>query len=216
MRLSKVTYALIAAGVGAGLATGYTHLDTLAGRRRACRQRSPPALAAQLVAAPTVAANLPDFTALVDRARGVRRQHQHLPREGERPCRIRRTTMKTVRRTNSSSASAECRTRRAMRPQQPSRGVGSGFIVSPDGYIVTNAHVVDGATEVVVKLTDRREFTAKVIGSDKRTDIAVVKIDAKNLPALDLAAKPGGEAGRMGDRDRLAISGSRTACRPAS
>ena len=77
-----------------------------------------------------------------------------------------------------------------MRPQQPSRGVGSGFIVSPDGYIVTNAHVVDGATEVVVKLTDRREFTAKVVGTDKRTDIALVKIDAKNLPALDLAAKP--------------------------
>ena len=62
--------------------------------------------------------------------------------------------------------------------------------MSPDGYIVTNAHVVDGASEVVVKLTDRREFTAKVVGTDKRTDIALVKIDAKNLPALDLAAKP--------------------------
>ena len=77
----------------------------------------------------------------------------------------------------------------------PSRGLGSGFIVSPDGYIVTNAHVVDGATEVIVKLTDRREFTAKVIGSDKRTDIALIKIDAKNLPALDLSAKPGVERG---------------------
>ena len=70
------------------------------------------------------------------------------------------------------------------------RGLGSGFIVSPDGYIVTNAHVVDGATEVTVKLTDRREFTAKVIGSDKRTDIALIKIDAANLQALDLNAKP--------------------------
>ena len=70
----------------------------------------------------------------------------------------------------------------------PSHGLGSGFIVSPDGYIVTNAHVVDGATEVTVKLTDRREFTAKVIGTDKRTDIALIKIDAKNLPALDLSA----------------------------
>jgi serine protease Do len=77
-----------------------------------------------------------------------------------------------------------------MRPQQPTRGLGSGFIVSPDGYIVTNAHVVDGASEVIVKLTDRREYTAKVVGTDKRTDIAVVKIDAKNLPALDLSAKP--------------------------
>ncbi len=52
-------------------------------------------------------------------------------------------------------------------------------------YIVTNAHVVDGAKEVTVKLTDRREFTAKVIGADTRTDIALLKIDAKNLPALD-------------------------------
>jgi len=73
----------------------------------------------------------------------------------------------------------------------PSRGVGSGFIVSPDGYIVTNAHVVDGANEVTVRLTDRREFTAKVIGADKRTDIALIKIDAKgNLPALDLSNPP--------------------------
>ena len=90
-------------------------------------------------------------------------------------------------------------------PQQPSQGMGSGFIVSPDGYIVTNAHVVDGATEVTVKLTDRREFTAKVIGTDKRTDIALIKIEAKNLPALDLSAKPAREARRMGDRDRLAV-----------
>jgi serine protease Do len=70
----------------------------------------------------------------------------------------------------------------------PSRGVGSGFIVSPDGYIVTNAHVVDGAKTVTVRLTDRREFTAKVIGKDERTDIALIKIDAKKpLPALDLS-----------------------------
>jgi len=77
-----------------------------------------------------------------------------------------------------------------MRPQPPAQGMGSGFVVSPDGYIVTNAHVVDGASEVTVKLTDRREFTAKVVGADKRTDIALIKIDAKGLPALDLAAKP--------------------------
>jgi serine protease Do len=69
-------------------------------------------------------------------------------------------------------------------PETPERGVGSGFIVSEDGYVLTNAHVVDGADTVTVKLTDRREFTAKVIGVDKRTDVAVVKIEAKNLPAL--------------------------------
>jgi len=72
----------------------------------------------------------------------------------------------------------------------PTHGVGSGFIISPDGYIVTNAHVVDGASEVTVKLNDRREFTAKVVGADKRTDIALIKVDAKNLPALDLASTP--------------------------
>lgn len=64
------------------------------------------------------------------------------------------------------------------------RGVGSGFIISDDGYIMTNAHVVDGADEVFVALNDKREFKAKVIGMDKRTDVAVVKIDAKGLPAV--------------------------------
>src|SRR5712691_832770 len=64
----------------------------------------------------------------------------------------------------------------------PVRGVGSGFIVSGDGVILTNAHVVDDADEVSVKLTDRREFTAKVLGVDKTTDIAVLKIQASGLP----------------------------------
>ncbi|WP_343639108.1 DegQ family serine endoprotease [Roseateles sp.] len=68
------------------------------------------------------------------------------------------------------------------------RGQGSGFIVSNDGIILTNAHVVQDAQEVVVKLTDRREFRAKVLGSDKSTDVAVLKIDAKNLPTVRLGA----------------------------
>src|SRR5689334_15114757 len=66
----------------------------------------------------------------------------------------------------------------------PTRGVGSGFIVDPSGIVLTNAHVVDGADNVNVKLTDKREFTAKVLGVDKTTDIAVLKIDAKNLPSV--------------------------------
>ncbi len=76
-------------------------------------------------------------------------------------------------------------------PQQrevPTRGQGSGFIVSADGIILTNAHVVKDAKEVTVKLTDRREFRAKVLGSDAKTDIAVLKIDAKNLPVLALGS----------------------------
>lgn len=64
------------------------------------------------------------------------------------------------------------------------RGQGSGFIVRNDGLILTNAHVVDGAQEVTVKLTDRREFTAKVLGADKQTDVALIKIDANNLPTV--------------------------------
>ena len=66
------------------------------------------------------------------------------------------------------------------------QSVGSGFIISNDGYVITNAHVVDGADEVNVKLTDRREFKAKVIGADKRTDVALLKIEAKDLPKVTI------------------------------
>ncbi len=85
--------------------------------------------------------------------------------------------------------------RRFQPPQQPRGGngrgelvygAGSGFIVSPDGVILTNAHVVRDADEVTVKLQDRREFRAKVLGSDPKTDVAVLKIDAKNLPVVPL------------------------------
>ncbi|MDR1275009.1 MAG: DegQ family serine endoprotease [Candidatus Accumulibacter sp.] len=62
--------------------------------------------------------------------------------------------------------------------------LGSGFLISTDGYILTNAHVVDSADEILVRLTDKREFKANVIGSDKRTDVALIKIDAKSLPAV--------------------------------
>ena len=65
-----------------------------------------------------------------------------------------------------------------------SNSLGSGFIISTDGYILTNAHVVEAADEITVKLNDKREFKAKVIGRDKRTDIALIKIDASGLPAV--------------------------------
>ncbi|MDR2507521.1 MAG: DegQ family serine endoprotease [Candidatus Accumulibacter sp.] len=79
-------------------------------------------------------------------------------------------------------------------PQQPGKpstprefethSLGSGFIISADGYILTNAHVIDSADEILVRLTDKREFKANVIGSDRRTDVALIKIEAKNLPAV--------------------------------
>ncbi len=74
------------------------------------------------------------------------------------------------------------------------RSLGSGFIISADGYILTNAHVVDAADEVLVKLTDKRELKAKVIGADKRTDVALIKIEANNLPVV-----------RLGDPSKLRV-----------
>ena len=86
---------------------------------------------------------------------------------------------------------------RQNRPQQEEpqpRGVGSGFILTSDGLIMTNAHVIEDADEVVVTLTDKREFKARIIGADKRTDVAVVKIDASGLPAV-----------KVGDVSRLRV-----------
>jgi serine protease Do len=83
---------------------------------------------------------------------------------------------------------------RGAQPQTPFRGQGSGFIISDDGLILTNAHVVREAKEVTVKLSDRREFSAKVLGSDTATDIAVLRIDAKNLPVV-----------RLGDPKKLEV-----------
>jgi len=72
------------------------------------------------------------------------------------------------------------------KPQESDRGVGSGFIIESNGLILTNAHVVEGANTIYVTLTDKREFKAKLLGLDKRTDIAVVKIEARDLPKLPL------------------------------
>ncbi len=87
---------------------------------------------------------------------------------------------------------------RPNRPQQEDeprpRGVGSGFILTQDGYVMTNAHVVDGAEEVLVTLPDKREFKAKIVGHDKRTDVAVVKIEGSGFPAV-----------KVGDITRLKV-----------
>ena len=140
------------------------------------------------LAQPAVVRGLPDFTELVEQV-------------GPSVVNI-RTSEKVSARTNTNGMDEDMleffrrfgvplpnmpRQQRPQRPQpeeeQP-RGVGSGFILTADGYVMTNAHVVDGADEVIVTLTDKREFKAKIVGADKRTDVAVVKIDATGLPAV--------------------------------
>jgi serine protease Do len=188
MQLPKISYALAAAGIGTALATGYMRFD---GAPFADARAAVTAPVAAPAVSSTAAARLPDFTALVEKT-------------GSAVVNISVTGKSKVAGfdpddVDPDSPLGEFFKRFGapnMQPRSvPSQGLGSGFIVSPDGYIVTNAHVVDGATEVTVKLTDRREFTAKVIGADKRTDIALIKIDAKNLPALDLSAPPGVKQG---------------------
>jgi serine protease Do len=89
---------------------------------------------------------------------------------------------------------------RSPSPDQPgdgdpqTRGVGSGFILNADGYVMTNAHVVEGADEVIVTLADKREFKAKIVGADKKSDVALVKIDASGLPTV-----------RIGDVSKLKV-----------
>jgi serine protease Do len=77
----------------------------------------------------------------------------------------------------------------------PGRSLGSGFILSPDGYILTNAHVVEAADEIIVRMSDRREFVAQAIGADERSDIALLKIDATDLPAVELGRSSAIEVG---------------------
>ena len=79
-------------------------------------------------------------------------------------------------------------------PQRERQSMGSGFLISSDGYILTNHHVVEGADSVLVRLADRREFEAKIVGSDKRSDIALLKVDASNLPVVS-----------FGDADELKV-----------
>lgn len=181
--MKQVTVALAAAGFGLAVGAGYNRLDAPA--LSLAHAATPPAITSPV--ASTAAARLPDFTSLVERdgpavvnisVVGTTKATALDPEDEDNPLN------EFLKRFGMPNGQLNIQPRVV-----PSRGVGSGFIVSPDGYIVTNAHVVDGAKTVTVKLTDRREFTAKVIGADKRTDIALIKIDAKKpLPALDLSS----------------------------
>ena len=155
------------------------------------------AAAAAPVATPVVI-GLPDFTDLVDKVgpavvnirttEKVRQSQDGNPNEEE--------MQDFLRRFFGGQAVPRGRRSPQQAPQEDevTRGVGSGFIISDDGYVLTNAHVVEGADEVTVTLTDRREFKAKVLGSDKRSDVALLKLAATNLPRL-----------RMGDSGKIRV-----------
>ena len=157
----------------------------------------PVAADAQQQAAPSVS-GLPDFTDLVDQVgpsvvniRTLEKVSNRSAQSGLDP-----EMLEFFRRFGLPVPNAP-RQQRPARPnseeEQPS-GLGSGFILTADGYVMTNAHVVEGADDVIVTLTDKREFKAKIIGADKRTDVAVVKIDATGLPAV-----------KIGDVNRLRV-----------
>jgi serine protease Do len=154
--------------------------------------RAPAALAApaapSIQCAPPGAASLPDFSPLVARygpavvnIEVIEKATESGSGEGDDPLND------FFRRFGIPAPGGDQR-----RHEEPVRGAGSGFIVSPDGYILTNSHVVEGASQVTVRLVDQREFPAKVVGSDERTDIAVLKIAATGLPVV-----------RFGDPSRL-------------
>jgi serine protease Do len=150
-----------------------------------------PAVQAQAPASKPLVTGLPDFTELIDKVGpavvNIRTTEkvklgQGGPGDEEMQEFLRRFFGTPGPRTPSPAP----RGRRAPQAQEEEvqRGVGSGFIISADGYVLTNAHVVDGADEVLVTMTDRREFKAKVLGSDKRSDVALLKVDGASLPRL--------------------------------
>jgi serine protease Do len=132
---------------------------------------------------------LPDFSALVERCGPavVNVEVVEKPREGVQGLNPNDPFYDFFRRFGIPAPDHGQRERQA-----PVRGAGSGFIINSDGYILTNTHVVANSEEVTVRLTDRREFPAKVIGADERTDVAVIKINASNLPIV-----------RLGDPSRI-------------
>ena len=148
------------------------------------------AQAAQAVA-PSVR-GLPDFTDLVEQVgpavvniRTLEKSSPRGPASGMDPDMLEFFKRFGIPMPNTPRQQQRPQPQQAPEQDQP-RGVGSGFILSSDGFVMTNAHVVEGADEVRVTLTDQREFKAKIIGADKRTDVAVVKIEATGLPAVKI------------------------------
>jgi serine protease Do len=163
-------------------------------------------LAGALTAVPVGAQGLPDFTELAEKVGpavvGIRTTERPRAGRGGSP-EIDDDMLEFFRRFGIPMPNQPNQPNRPnpRTPQQPApdaepqtRGVGSGFILSADGFVMTNAHVIDGADEVIVTLTDAREFRAKIIGADKRSDVALVKIEAGGLPTV-----------RVGDVGKLKV-----------
>jgi len=181
MKQKILVRSLIAAGVIAAGLGGYAKYDPSVFQHAAAASASVPAVTLSAQPAPMVA--LPDFTGIVAQ-NGPAVVHISVTQKAE-PI----GSASAMQGLDPGDPFYEFfRQFRVPIPrgQMPLQGVGSGFIVSPDGVVLTNAHVVNDAAEVTVKLTDKREFKAKVIGIDKPTDVAVLKIDAKNLPTVKL------------------------------
>ncbi len=158
-----------------------------------------------LAPAPAHAQNLPDFSTLVESVGpavvNIRTTEKARAPRGNGGPEFDEDMLEFFRRFGMPIPNQQQNPRRPGPPRPPQgegepqqRGVGSGFILSSDGYVMTNAHVVEGAEEVFVTLTDKREFKARIIGADKRTDVALVKIDSSGLPAV-----------RLGDVSRLKV-----------
>lgn len=182
-----------------GLLVLTTPLAACAQQPTAAPQGASPAAVSSIAqsSAPQIVTGLPDFTQLVEQvgpgvvnieakvgARQASREQQ-MPDEDDMPEIFRRFF----------GPGMPGGPQGPQGPQRRGTSMGSGFIISPDGYVLTNHHVVDGADEVTVKLSDRRSFKAKVVGSDEAYDVALLKIDATSLPSLRLGdsntLKPG-------------------------
>ncbi|RMX02992.1 Do family serine endopeptidase [Corticibacter populi] len=180
----------LAMSSGAGLATFYA--------APSAAQEAPATTAPVSPAAPALA-GLPDFTQLVEAVGPSVVNIRTTARVNNRNPRLRGMDEDMLEFFRQFGIPVPGQPGQQGEPQQPEsrtvpRGVGSGFILSADGYILTNHHVVEDAEDVIVTLTDEREFKAKVIGSDQRTDVALLKIEASGLPAV-----------RIGNIDQLKV-----------
>ncbi|CAJ4151474.1 peptidase Do family protein [Burkholderia pseudomallei] len=179
----------VAVAVAAALSAGY-----VAGTRRAEPQIITPAVAALMPAEAAAKTGIPDFSGLVEtygpavvnisakhvvQRAAQRRAAPQLPIDPDDP-------FYQFFRHFYGQIPGMGGGRQPQPDDQPSTSLGSGFIISADGYILTNAHVIDGANVVTVKLTDKREYKAKVVGADKQSDVAVLKIDASGLPIVKI------------------------------